>query len=445
MPAAAACSCARARARSGTASHRPGGRAGWRPRASRAGPPSSRQGPPSLALGETERAEHELARRLAGVPGVVSATGRIGRSRGLGEDIFPPSAGEIDVALAPSASAAAVARAVRARLAAVPGFTFAVRPVLVERIGELVAGEKAPIAVTLFGPDLDELARLAATVTDRLAATPGLVDVHPQTPATQPEVEVRLRQAALARLGLDAAAATAAVQTSLWGQTVGETWQGTAVVPIRVLGPAALHASLAAIRRTPVAFPGGVAPLAAVADVAAVQAPTTIAHQGGLRVTTVVADAAAGQGLASATAQARAALAAVRLPPGTSAVVVGQWQEARAAYLRLLEVGLFALAGIFILLEVAFGSFRAALIVLVNVPLALVGGVAALLLTGAGGGSGIEAPLAVVVLGGLVTSTLLNLVVVPALYLRFGRGAAPAAPPARPDELTVVRQLRAEE
>ena len=456
------------------------------------------QGPPSMALTETERAEHALAQRIGGVHDVTTAIGRIGRSRGLSEDIFPPSAGEIDVSIAPNASIDKVHDAIRAQLATMPGFTTSIRSPLVERIGELVSGEKAPIAVQLFGPDLDELSRLAAVTTATLAATPGLVDVHAEVPPSQPELDVRFRAAALARVGLDATAAVSELHASLWGETVGTTWQGNAVVPVRVVGPAALHESIAAIRGTPIAFPGGIAPLGSLADVALVRRQTIIAHQGGLRMMTVVADAEPGVGLSDATAHARAALGALPLPAGYSATVVGQWQEAHDAFVGLLAIGIVALVAVFFLLHTAFRSFVAALVVLVNMPLALVGGVAALVITGgeaslgsvvgfvtlfgitirngimlvthyqhlqeqegmafgpelvlrgalerlspilmtalatalgllpvalglAGGGSGIEEPLAAVVLGGLVTSTLLNLLLAPALYLRFGKAIA---------------------
>ncbi|HZP43908.1 MAG TPA: efflux RND transporter permease subunit [Candidatus Binatia bacterium] len=340
-------------------------------------------GAPGVGLEESGRVGTVAGKAALGVPGVRSVAQVIGRSS-LSEDAWGAERSELMVQLDPDAPAEATTAELRARLDRIAGFAFDLKQFLNERIEELLEGTGAALVVKLRGPDLAALERAALAVTERVAAVPGAADVHAPTALAAPGVRVRPRREDCLRLGVPAAAAERAVRSALGGVPVGRVTEGARQVDVvlRVDSDAARDPQRLA--DLPLTAGGGrVVRLGAVADVEPGPLRTGITHEDGVRTVVVRLDAH-GRPLDAVAADVARAVARLALPPGVYAEVGGEYAAARAARLRLLGLGCLALLGMFVLLVVDFGTVRLAALTMVNVPLAFVGGVAAVVL-GAGG------------------------------------------------------------
>ncbi len=451
---------------------------------------------PGTSLDESLRIGRAVTHALRADPRVRSVAQRAGRAE-LSEDTWGTYYSELEVDLIPLHGRAAetIQTDLRARLAVFPGVNFSLQPLLTERMEEVVTGATAPIVVKLFGPDLDSLDRAARVVESMVKTVPGAADVAYSSPAVAPEVVVRLRTAALADNGVTAGAALDAVATATAGTTVAQVFEGNRATDVVVMvDPRFVHRpeDLGSI---PVRSAGGrLVALSQVAEIARTVGRDAVGHDGARRLQTVTVNPA-GRDVASFTTELEHRLARLRLPAGVYSEIGGTAGERRAAQGELIIRGLLVAAAILILLVLAFGDMRRLLLVLVNLPFALVGGVIAVaasggwlslgslvgfvtlfgisarnsimlishydhlvqfegavwgpetavrgaqerlgpilmtalvtglallpLVIGSGDpGREIEGPLAIVIVGGLVTSTLLNLFVLPTLALKFGR------------------------
>ena len=444
----------------------------------------------SLTLG------HAVTDALRKDPRIRSVAQRVGRAE-LAEETTGTHESEFEVDLIPLGgdAADAVRHDIRQTLASIPGANFEVTPFLSERIDETISGATAPIVVKVFGDNLDSIdvaVRSVANVVQRIA---GATDVHSGAPAVAPEVAVLLKPDALTRLGVAAEDALTAVETATQGTRVAQVFEGDRSTDVVVMLAPDRITRPEDIGRIPLATSSGrVVDLSQVANIARVSSRYSVEHEGARRLQTVSAGVAGGD-VGSFTQALERRLAAVRFPRGVYTEVGGSGAAERTAKRELLLRSLFAAAGIVMLLWLAFGDSRRLLLVLANLPFALVGGVLAVfaggglislgslvgfvtlfgistrnaimlishydhlvrvegeawgaeaalrgaaerlgpilmtaLVTGLGLlplalGSGdpgreIEGPLAIVILGGLVTSTVLSLFVLPTLALRFGR------------------------
>jgi len=340
-------------------------------------------GAPGVGLDESARVGAATARTLLAVPGVRSVAQVIGRST-LSEDTFGPERSEMMVQLEPGADAVAVSAELRARTAEVAGFAFDLKQFLNERIEELLGGVGAALVVRLRGPDLPSLEQAAATVSERLAVIPGVADLHAPGALAASGIRVKPRRADLLGQQVSAAAVERALRAALGGLPVGRIVEGErqADVVLRIAADGVLDPERLA--RLPILGEHGrVLPLGAVADVERAPLRTAITHEDGVRTVLVRLDAR-GRALEAVAHDVARAVAAARLPAGVYAEVGGEYAAAAAARTRLVGLGALALLGIFVLLVVDFGSTRLAALTMVNVPLAFVGGLAAVLL-GAGG------------------------------------------------------------
>lgn len=451
------------------------------------------------SLDESLRIGAAATAALKADPRVRSVAQRAGRAE-AGEDTFGPHYSELEVDLVPLSGeeAETLTADLRERLARIPGVTFTLMPFLTERIEETLSGSTTPVVVKCFGDDLDSLDVAAARIGRVMSNIPGMIDVQTTTSSVAPEVVVRLRPAALAAAGIASVDALSAVETTTHGLPAAQVYEGNRMTDVVVtMGPRqiARPEDLASIPLT-----GGGARLVSLGEVADIYRTTgrfVVAHEGARRVQLVTADVA-GRDVASVAADLRARLAhptTGALPHGVYAEVGGSAVAQRAAKRELLTRDALAAFGIGLLLWLAFGDWRRLLLVLSNLPFALVGGVLAVAFTGASlslgslvgfvtlfgittrnaimlishydhlvqiegepwgattairgaaervgpilmtalvtglgllplalgagdPGKEIEGPLAIVILGGLVTSTLLSLFVLPTLALRFGR------------------------
>ena len=452
---------------------------------------------PGTSLDESFRLGARVTEALRRDPRVRTVAQRIGRAE-LSEDTWGTHYTEFEVDLVPlkGEEAETVQDDLRRILAGFPGVNFAIRGFLAERIEETLTGSTAELVARVYGDDLDSLDLAARRVAEALASVPGAADVQYDPPPVTPEVTVRLRPEALPLYGLRADEVLATLETATRGTRVAQTFEGNRATDVVVTLLPERRTRPEDLRTLPVTSSGGrQVELGQVADVSRTTGRFVIAHVGARRVQTVTANVR-GRDPDGVTRDLEARLASsVALPAGVYAEVGGTGTAQRAARRELLRNSLLAAAGIVMLLSVAFGESSRLLLVLANLPFALVGGVLAVFATGGllslgslvgfvtlfgiatrnavmlvshydhlvavegeswgpatavrgalerlgpilmtalvtalgllplALGSGdpgreIEGPMAIVILGGLITSTALSLFVLPTLALRFGR------------------------
>jgi CzcA family heavy metal efflux pump len=338
---------------------------------------------PGIALAETSRVGSRIAARLAAIPGVRSVAEQIGRAEN-GQDPDAPNKSEFEIQLDPGhgSSTPGLERQVRAVFDEFPNQLVEIYSVLAERIGETLSGEVAPFFVSVFGPDLDVDDQVAGEIAALLRAWPRSGTVRLEVPPRQPELEVRLRPERLSLYGLQAADVFGALNAAYHGAEAAEINESDRSVPV-VVRIAGAGASPDDVRNLNLrAHDGVLVPLSAVATLALVSSRSLIEHQDGLRRQVVVASPTT----ADQSGYARAARAAierrVNLPPGVYLRYGGTAPAQAAAARELVWHSAAALTLIVLLLGLAFGRPRHVLVVLAALPSTLIGGVAAVALTG---------------------------------------------------------------
>lgn len=451
---------------------------------------------PGTSLQESTRLGGQVTQALLKLPLVRSVSQQAGRAE-RGDDTVGTHESEFNVDLKPLSGEAAESAVtdIRKVLAQFPGANFSVNTFLTERVDETLSGFTAAVAVNVYGTDLDVLDAKAAEIADLLRQVPGAADVQVQSPPGTPQLIIRLREHALSRWGLAPVAVLEAIRTAYQGEPVGQVYDGNRVFNVAVILDPNLRGRVTEVGALPVRNATGTfVSLRELADIYQGAGRYVVLHDGARRVQTITSNVT-GTDVASFVAQAQRRIAKVSLPPG-SYVAFGGAAAAQAQSSRDLLLNA-AVAGIAIvlLLSMVLAGPRSLLLVLVNLPFALVGGVLAVFATGGGVsigalvgfvtlfgislrnaimllshyehlvtfeglawgpeaatrgaqerlapilmtalvtalgllplaiGSGapgreIEGPMALVILGGLFTSTALNLLVLPTLALHFGR------------------------
>ena len=452
---------------------------------------------PGTSLEESDRLGRRVEQALLALPEVVSTSRRTGRAE-LDEHAQDVNASEVDVGVDLSRGRRGkeeLLEAMRQALAQVPGAVVTIGQPLSHRIDHMLSGSRAAIALKLFGDDLDTLRGLAERVKTVAENTPGAVDVSIEQQVNIPEVEIRMDRDAVARYGLTTGEVAEAVERAFAGETVGSVLEGQRTVELVARLDDASRADLDAIASTPLDTPAGPRiPLKMLASLTRESGPNTITREGVQRKMVVQANVS-GRDLSAVVDELRSRVAReVPFPEGYYIVYGGQFESAEEATRTITLLGLGVVVGIFLLLVVAFSSVRNALLTLINLPLALIGGVVAVALTsgvvsvaslvgfitlfgiatrngilmvshfehlmteegkslpeavvqgslerlapilmtalcaglalvplvisGGEAGNEIQAPMGVVILGGLLSSTFLNMLVVPVLFRLYGR------------------------
>lgn len=458
---------------------------------------------PGTAESESLRIGSRVAEAVRSIQGVKSVAQWVGRAAN-GADTFGThySEFEVEIGALPGREQQRILREIRATLsgergASWPGVTFGVNTFLTERIEETISGFAAPLAVNLFGTSLDALDRDAQQVAAAMARVRGAKDVQVQAPPGTPELTIRLRAERAAALGIATLDVLQAVSAAYEGQRVAQVYQSGRVLDVVVVLDPKTRNDMGRVGALRVrAADGRLVSLSDVADISLTGGRYKILHAGGRRAQAVTANVE-GRDIGDFEEEARARIAKdVKLGEGNYLVFAGEAQAEAQAREDLIVHATIAGIGIFLLLYIAFNNLRNLTITFVNLPFALIGGVAALLVATGGWmslgslvgfvtlfgitlrnsimlvshyqhlvaddglpwdidtalrgaaerlpsilmtalvtglallplalGSGepgreIEGPMAIIIVGGLITSTLLNLLVLPAILLRFGR------------------------
>jgi len=339
---------------------------------------------PGISLEETTRVGKRISQGLMAIPGVKSVAEQIGRAEN-GQDPDAPHRSEFEVQIDPQKGRVAsdIDAAIRDVFDDHPNQLVEIYSVLAERIGETLSGESAPFSISVIGSDLDADDRVGAQIVDVLRHLPGSGDVRLTVPPRQVELRVDLRSDQMAVYGLQASDVLQTVNAAYHGSVASVLNQADRSVPVAVR-VAAAGASPEAIGNLLVrGRDGAVTPLSAVARIESVLARSLIDHEDGLRRQIVVASPK-GADQAGYAKSARDAIAAkIALPPGVFLHYGGVAQAHAAAVRELLLHSLAAFVLIVLMLSLAFGHARHVLIVLLALPSTLIGGVAAVAVTGA--------------------------------------------------------------
>lgn len=451
---------------------------------------------PSVSLPEAKRIAAVLERKLLKYPEVESVFSQIGRAE-VGGEPEAISNNEIIVNLTPQSewttadSRAALIRLFNADLREYPGILLNISQPIALRVDELLSGVKAQIAIKLFGEDLDILRSKGAQIQQVITSVGGASDVQMERISGEAQLVIHAKRGALARYGLNAQDVMDLVANGIGGEAVTQVIDGQKRFDVYLRIAESYRGDAHRIGNLLVANDEGVrVPLARVADLDVVESPPLISHENGQRRVVIQCNVR-GRDLGGFVAEAqRAVRQRVRLPPGYFVTWGGEFENQQRAQATLSIVVPIALGLIFLLLFMSFGSLRNALLIILNVPFALIGGIVALALSGqylsvpssvgfialfgvavlngvvlvsyinqlraegrpvdaaavegamlrlrpvlttatvaslgliplllsTGIGSEVQRPLATVVVGGLVSSTALTLIVLPALYKWF--------------------------
>ncbi|MDN5855157.1 MAG: efflux RND transporter permease subunit, partial [Actinomycetia bacterium] len=471
-------------------------------------------GAPATSQPEMSRIVSAATAELRALPGVAEAGGHVGRAL-LSDVVADVNSGEIWVHIDPAADHGATVAAVEAVVAGYPGLNRSVSNYLTERSADLLAGPSSDLVVRVYGEDVETLAGKAEEVRKALVGVDGLVDPRVIAVPQDPTIEIKVDLAVAQRYRVKPGEVRRTVATLVNGIGVGSIFEQQKVFDVVVRGVPEVRDSLTAIGDILIDLPdGGQVALRDVAQVRVAQSPSVIQRESVSRYVDVVG-AVAGRSRADVAADAAAAIRTVSFPFEYRAEVLTGYERSQSGVLQIVGVGIAAAVVIFLLLQAAFRRWRLAVLAVLTLPVALSGGLVAVLLSGRvltigsiaglvtvlalatrhmitlirhyqqlewdgdafgpalvqigtrdrvgpivtsmlataaamlpiavlGAQPGLEllAPMAVAVLGGLVTAAVLNLLIVPALYLRFA-GANPR-PPSEDEEDTGPVQLPAE-
>lgn len=340
--------------------------------------------PPGTSLNESNRIGTIIEKTALTVPEVTHIGRRTGRAE-MDEHAEGVNYSEIDIGLKDSKRGREAATTeLREKLTQIPGVFVAFGQPISHRLDHLSSGVRAALAVKVFGAELSELRRLAADIEGAMRAVPGVVDLQVEPQIEVPQVSIEIDRVAAARYGVTPYELAENLEVALGGHTVSQVLQGQRTFDLVVWFTPEARSDLDAIQRTLINTPTGQRiPLSQLATVKRDKGPNTINRENVSRRIVVQANVE-GRDLNSVVTELQAKLQPMQAnwPRGYYVEYGGQFQSQQSAMQRILFLGIFTVVAIFLLLNIALRSWRMALQVMVNLPLALVGGVVAVYLTG---------------------------------------------------------------
>lgn len=450
---------------------------------------------PGITLEESDRIGREAEKIILDVPEILTVARKTGRAE-LDEHSLGVNASEIEAPYSLEKShrtRGQVAKELREKLGRLPGVNVEIGQPISHRIDAMLSGAKAQIAVKIFGDDLQRLHRLGTQLKSIAQKVPGIVDVNVEQLVERPELTIRPRREMMARMGLRMPDLRRIIETALGGTVVSQVYDGGVPFDVVVVLDPSYRSDLQTIADLMIDTPAGRVPLGSVAEVTSSSGPGSVNRENVQRRIIVSANVE-GRDLRGAVEELQHEVGEnISLPQGYSIDYGGQFENEERASRTLLWTSLLALVIIFMLLYSEFRDIRQSLVILINMPLALIGAIFILVFTGSelnipaiigfislmgittrngmllishynsleeegldverrvrtgssdrllpiimtaltsalaliplavnadAPGNEIQAPLAIVILGGLTSSTVLNVYVVPVLYKFINR------------------------
>ena len=449
--------------------------------------------PPGTSLGESTRIGREMEMRLLTIPEVTSVSSRTGRAE-ADEHAHDVNTHEILVNFIPpderEKTREELLTEVRTLLSPenFPGVLVSVGQPIQHRLDHLLSGVSAQVALKLFGPDLDTLRQKAEEIRAVISGVEGVADLQVEQQVQVEQLQIKVKRLAAARHGLKVEDVTHFTETAFKGETVSQVIQGQRQYALLIRIDPTLVNTVESVADLELRTPSGTfVPLKQVADVSFGYGPNTINRENVSRRIVIQCNVQ-NRDLGNFIAEVQQKInEQINLPEAYFLTYGGQFESQQAAQRRILIQTGFVLVGICVLLFLAMGSFRLSLLVMLNLPLALIGGIVSIFLTGGvlsipsmvgfillfgiavrngiilvthintlrsegmalydavmkgteerispvlmtalttglgmlplalahGSGAELQKPLAIVISGGMITATLLTLLVLPVLY-----------------------------
>ena len=468
---------------------------------------------PGTSLEAMRRITEKVSKDLRQIPGVRNFGSHIGRAE-VADEVVGPNFTELWISVDPKMDHAATMAKIQVLIDSYPGLYRDVLTYLKERIKEVLTGAGATVVVRTFGPDMDVLRAKAGEISKVMGSVAGVTNLKVEPQVVVPQVEVKLKPEAAARLGLTPGDVRRAATTLVKGSKVGELYKDQKIFDVFVWGVEGVRNDVTSLGSLPVETPLGThVPLRDVAEVSIVAAPNEIKREGASRRLDVTCNVA-GRDLGSVAREIEAKVKALSFDREYHPEFLGEYAAREESRRRLMALSALSLLGVLLVIQSDFRTMRLTILVFLTLPFALIGGVfgawwgggvlslgslvgfvtvlgiaarngimlvshyrhledeegesfgaglvirgseerlAPILMTalatglalvplamaGNKPGHEIEHPMAVVILGGLVTSTLLNLFLMPSLYLAFGHGKGPRVRVRDEDEVVEVEK-----
>ncbi len=444
---------------------------------------------PGIALDESDQVGRIAEGLIMSVPEIQTVARKTGRSE-LDEHSLGVNVSEIEAPYKLSGrSRGEVAKELRQKLSEIPGVNIEIGQPISHRIDAMLSGTEAQVAIKLFGDDLPLLFLTGNQIKEAIEDIPGVVDANIEQQMERPQLDIRPKREIMAAYGITSAQLRDVIETAMGGKAVSKVYEEAQPYDLVVIFDEQSRATIDGLKEISIDSRFGMVPLSTVADFISSTGPNAINRENVKRRIVISANVE-GRDLRGAVNDMRRAIEEqVVLPQNYYVEYGGQFESEASASRTLLWTSLGALLIIFMLLYHEFGDWRESLIVLVNMPLAMIGGVLVLFFTGADlnipaiigfisllgittrngmllisrynaleaagvglrqrvmqgstdrllpivmtalttalalipivikgnlPGNEIQSPLAIVILGGIISSTILNLIVVPAIYL----------------------------
>lgn len=337
---------------------------------------------PGISLEESDRIGHRVEEALLAIPEVQTVGRKTGRAE-LDEHALGVNDSELEVPFVlGDRSKQEVMDDIRARLGAIPGIAVEVGAPVTHRIDAMLSGTRANIAIKVFGPDLGTLYSLGKQIEEAVKDIDGIADLNVERQVERPQLRIEPRREILARYGVTLPQFARMVGVLLGGQVVSQVYEGEKSFDLTLKVADADRMTAADIAAITVDANGAKVPLGTLANITSAMGPNTINRENVARKLVVSANVS-GRDLLGVVNDIRERIDAdVAMPEDYHVEYGGQFESERTASRTLLVTSVFSIAAIFLLLFNEFRSVRQASVILLNLPLALIGGVLVLWLSG---------------------------------------------------------------
>lgn len=333
---------------------------------------------PGVSLEESDNVGRRAEMLLLSVPEIKTVARKTGRAE-LDEHALGANVSEIEAPFELSdRPKSAVVDEIRHKLGTLPGVNVEIGQPISHRIDAMLSGTRANIAIKLFGTDLNKMFEIGNKIKTEISAIPGVVDLNVEQQVERPQLQIVPKREMLAKYGVTPSEFTDMVEVYLAGRTVSRVYEGNRVFDLTVKADDDSRSTIEAIRDMPVDVVGGKVPFSQIAEIRSAAGPNTINRENVARKIVISANVSDGD-LQGAVNRIRKTINDnVPLPEGYHVEYGGQFESAQSATRTLLVTSLMAILVIFLLLYGQFKDVRQASAVLLNLPLALIGGVFAI-------------------------------------------------------------------
>lgn len=333
---------------------------------------------PGVSLEESDNVGRRAEMLLLSVPEIKTVARKTGRAE-LDEHALGANVSEIEAPFELSdRPKKAVVEEIRHKLGTLPGVNVEIGQPISHRIDAMLSGTRANIAIKLFGTDLNKMFEIGNQIKTEISAIPGVVDLNVEQQVERPQLQIVPKREMLAKYGVTPSEFTDMVEVYLAGRTVSRVYEGNRVFDLTVKADDDSRSTIEAIRDMPVDVVGGKVPFSQIAEIRSAAGPNTINRENVARKIVISANVSDGDLQGAVNSIRKTINDNVPLPEGYHVEYGGQFESAQSATRTLLVTSLMAILVIFLLLYGQFKNVRQASAVLLNLPLALIGGVFAI-------------------------------------------------------------------